>query len=130
MKRKTRNIVGTLIILVVFGFLLSTSIRNSYKYYYTVEEAISKSKELSGKEIKIAGIVKKGSVSLKKGESALSFILAGTNKELKVDYKGQIPDTFKEETPVVIEGKFSSDTEFNARVLLTKCASKYEEKLK
>ena len=44
-----------------------------------------------------------------------------------VDYKGVVPDTFKDGAEVIVEGSVLSDGSFKARVLMTKCPSKYQK---
>jgi len=129
MKKRTRNIIGILVILSVLAFLITSSIINSYKYYHTVDEVALKLSEFTGKDIKLAGSVKKGSVLLRKSESGCDFVIVGEKAEIPVSYRGQVPDTFKDEIPVVVEGRIKEDGSFRAEALLTKCASKYEEKL-
>lgn len=41
-------------------------------------------------------------------------------------YTGILPDTFTDETEVVLEGRFGEDQVFQASTLLTKCGSRYE----
>jgi len=130
MRKRTRNIIGIIIIIGVLAFLISSSVIDSYKYYYTVDEVLKKSDELAGKDIKMAGSVKDKSIIMKKSEAGCSFVLSGDSGEMAVDYKGQVPDTFKNNIPVVVEGRFYPDKGMKAVSLLTKCASKYEEKVK
>ncbi len=48
---------------------------------------------------------------------------------MKVKYNGIVPDTFKEDSEVVVEGAWDSASgEFEASVLLAKCPSKYESR--
>lgn len=129
MNKKKKNIAGIIIIVVVLGLLITTSIMNSYKYYYTVDEALEKYSELSSKDIKLAGSVKDGTVKLKEQGRGCVFVLSGEASEITIDYTGQVPDTFTAKVPVVVEGELLSREDFKAYSLLTKCASKYEEKL-
>jgi cytochrome c-type biogenesis protein CcmE len=129
MKRRTRNIIGAVIIAAVLIALVLTSIFNSYKYYHTVDEVVENYSELKDIDIKIAGDVKEGSVSGKGVEAGAEFILTGKAHEIAVDYSGQVPDTFKEGMPVVVEGRLKNSGLFTAYSLLTKCASRYEAKL-
>jgi cytochrome c-type biogenesis protein CcmE len=45
--------------------------------------------------------------------------------ELKVMYKGAIPNNFESSTSVVVTGKYTNGV-FRASDILTKCPSKYE----
>jgi cytochrome c-type biogenesis protein CcmE len=43
-----------------------------------------------------------------------------------VQYKGIIPDIFKDGVEAVVEGLYTPENVFNANVLLAKCPTKYE----
>ena len=49
-----------------------------------------------------------------------------SGQELKVVYKGAIPNNFESATSVVVTGKYHNGI-FHASDILTKCPSKYEE---
>jgi cytochrome c-type biogenesis protein CcmE len=58
-----------------------------------------------------------------------TFQLTGPSqaaKSLRVNYRGPIPDLFAAGRDVVVEGKRDAAGVFQADVLMTKCASKYE----
>jgi cytochrome c-type biogenesis protein CcmE len=57
---------------------------------------------------------------------AASFTLAGKTNRVPVVYRGTLPDMFKAGGEVVVEGKRDASGVFQADVLMTKCASKYE----
>lgn len=46
---------------------------------------------------------------------------------IRILYKGAVPDTFKAGAEVIIEGSIMPDERFNAKMLMTKCPSKYEK---
>jgi cytochrome c-type biogenesis protein CcmE len=43
-----------------------------------------------------------------------------------VTYRGVVTDLFRDGAPVVVEGIWTPEGGFRARVLLTKCPTKYE----
>jgi cytochrome c-type biogenesis protein CcmE len=46
---------------------------------------------------------------------------------MRASYQGVMPDAFKEDVEVILEGTYSQyDNMFNATILLAKCPSKYE----
>jgi cytochrome c-type biogenesis protein CcmE len=57
-----------------------------------------------------------------------TFGLEASGCRLPVCYRGTIPDLFKAGVDVVVEGKMNATGTFEADVLLTKCASKYDAK--
>ena len=54
------------------------------------------------------------------------FNLAGESTTLPVVYHGGIPDLFKADSEVIVEGRMDATGLFQADVLMTKCASKYQ----
>jgi len=54
------------------------------------------------------------------------FTVTGKTGRIPVAYHGVIPDMFKAGVEVVVEGKMDDTGVFQANVLMTKCASKYE----
>ena len=98
-------------------------------YYYTVSEVQSKGEELAGMGIRISGHVQPGSISPSADGTVVDFEIyeKSTGRSLEITYSGLIPDTFKDNAEVVVEGVYSpSDPAFNASTLLAKCPSKYE----
>jgi cytochrome c-type biogenesis protein CcmE len=57
----------------------------------------------------------------------LQFEITDGNGLLPVSYSGARPDMFRDGAEVVVEGKLSPDGTFEARSMLLKCPSKYEE---
>jgi cytochrome c-type biogenesis protein CcmE len=57
---------------------------------------------------------------------SVRFDLRGDAARLPVEYRGAIPEMFRVDRQVIVEGRMGDDGVFHADVLLTKCASKYE----
>ena len=79
----------------------------------------------SGKELRIRGFVKPGSI-LRYGDEA-RFVITHEQKEMKVRFTGetQLPDTFTDGAPVRADGHLENNL-FVASRVEAKCASKYE----
>ena len=122
-------IVGIVVIGGGLGYFVYQAMQSSWSYYYSVDE-FSQS-ELSMKDVtfRIAGRVKPDSVVRDLEAMTLSFVLAGTNSEVPVIYKGTVPDNFTEDIEVVVEGRLDVDGTFRADLLLTRCESKYKAKV-
>lgn len=121
-----------LIALILIGsglsYLMYSGITETTVYYYTVSEILAKP-ELSDNNIRVSGRVKAGTIE----QSAMraAFVVEDKEKagEFAVVYQGVIPDTFKEHSEVILEGRFTPErSRFEANVLLAKCPSKYEGK--
>ena len=121
-------IAGTLIIGTIC-FLMFSGIDEAMVYYYTVSEVQSSGRDLAGKGIRISGHVQPGSIQRLKEGSGVFFEVyeRATGKAIPVSYSGLIPDTFKDDAEVVVEGIYDPrDPTFRANTLLAKCPSKYE----
>ena len=49
-----------------------------------------------------------------------------SGRQMKVVYKGSIPNNFESSTSIVVTGKYQNGV-FQATDILTKCPSKYQE---
>jgi cytochrome c-type biogenesis protein CcmE len=59
------------------------------------------------------------------------FVMADGDAKIPVHYEGLVPDTFKDNSQVVVEGNLNPErTSFRAHTLLAKCPSKYESQFK
>jgi cytochrome c-type biogenesis protein CcmE len=128
---KKKYIISTLIIFVVVLYLVFTGFKSEGVYYLNVDELVAKNVDLN-KEVRVSGVVEKGTIKRIDAEKKLYFNLIGDNgKYIKVFYEGIIPDAFKEGGGVIVEGTYSrSSNLLTADVLLAKCPSKYEAKVK
>ena len=110
-------------------FLMFSGIDNAMVYYYTLSELESKSGQLAGKGIRISGHVQPGSIDRSEDGTSVDFLVyeKATNKVASVVFEGLIPDTFKDDAEVVVEGVYDpANPTFRATTLLAKCPSKYE----
>lgn len=110
-------------------YLMFSGINDSMVYYYSLSELAAKSPELSGKGIRISGYVTPDSIQKDMRQSKVDFVVfdKASDHTLPVTYQGIIPDTFKDNAEVVVEGIYRpEDRAFRATTLLAKCPSKYE----
>jgi len=122
-------VVAGILIAVAISYLMFSGVNDSMVYYYTVPEMLDKSSELYGDGVRVSGHVFSGTIQHYGEQAKVEFSMfeRGTNQILPVVYQGIIPDTFKDNSEVVVEGAYDSNEElFHATVLLAKCPSKYE----
>jgi len=113
----------------VVGYLLFSGLQETV-YYYTVGEVLAADFQPVKQGIRLTGTVVPGSVNRQPDSLVMDFLLADdqTGATLKIHYQGVVPDSFKEDRHVVVEGTFHPDSrQFDAGNLLVKCPSKYEE---
>lgn len=129
LKTVTKLVIGIIVIGGGIGYFMYQAMQSSWSYYYSVDEFAGGSDAVRNSSLRLAGIVKPGSVSKDMGQMQLAFVLAGTNNELPVKYVGIVPDNFAESIEVVVEGHLDPSGTFNAQMLMTRCESKYKAKV-
>lgn len=131
MKKALKIIVPGVIVAGVIVYLIMTSFKSTGVYYLEVSELMNDLPKYYGKSLRVSGLVETGSVIKKPIEKYLEFNLVdSTGAKIKVVYKGIIPDAFKEDVGVIVEGKVDKNNIFRATTLLAKCPSKYEAEVK
>ena len=86
---------------VLIIFLILKSLEENVVYFKSPTEIKSLS-ELSKKQIRVGGVVKKGSIKL--SSENVNFIITDFKNEIQVSFKGLVPNLFVEEKGVVAEG--------------------------
>jgi cytochrome c-type biogenesis protein CcmE len=111
--------VAITIIVVGMGlslFLIIKASEENLVFFYTPSE-IKDEKSLIGKKIRLGGMVLEGSVEKKPQET--QFIITDYKKEIKVRYKGVLPDLFGEGQGVIVVGIYNGEI-FKATEMLVK----------
>jgi cytochrome c-type biogenesis protein CcmE len=127
-----RFYVGLVGVGLVVSYLVWTGISDSMVYYLTPTELMAKVSDdpaFHSVGVKVSGKVVPGSYRQGEGELVHLFTvhdLEHTDITFSVMYEGILPDTFTDDTEVVVEGRFGEDQVFQASTLLTKCGSRYE----
>ncbi|OGO32418.1 MAG: hypothetical protein A2Z29_02125 [Chloroflexi bacterium RBG_16_56_11] len=123
--RKRRYLVGGIIIILAITYLAYTGFRASAAYYLTVGETVAQASSLNGENLRVNGKIAAGSVVNDISTLTLKFDMTEGEKRLPVVYKGPMPDNFRADTDVVVEGHLDSSGVILADKILTKCPSKY-----
>ena len=133
MKLKTQRLfkVSSLLIIFLIGCsILFYNLRNNLVFFFSPSEILEK-KISSLENIRLGGMVKKGSVKKKEteiGEKKVQetiFTITDFEKEIAVYYIGILPDLFSEGQGVVVEGNLINENKFNARIVLAKHDENY-----
>lgn len=124
-KSKIKFIVGSLIIVVSIVFLIFTGISNTSVYFFTVSELADNMETASNEGVRVNGKVVPGSINKYASNLKVDFKITDSKKDVLIQYEGIIPDMFKEDIDVVVEGRFDKNGYFKATTLLTSCPSKY-----
>jgi cytochrome c-type biogenesis protein CcmE len=116
---------ATAVIILLLGYLAYTGVQDSKSYYVTITELHKMGDSAYSKRLRVAGNVKPGSI--KRTGTHVHFVLVEQDQTLAVDYTGTEapPDTFKDDSQALADGRFDHDGVFHAKQLQAKCASKY-----
>ena len=133
MKLKTQRLlkVSSLLIIFLIGCsILFYNLKNNLVFFFSPTEILEK--EISSKEnVRLGGMVKKGSVKKKEIEieskkvQETVFTVTDFEKEISVYYIGILPDLFSEGQGVVVEGNLINKNRFKAKVVLAKHDENY-----
>ena len=82
----------------------------------------------TGRNVRVAGTIVGESIVWDARDLRLTFDITDPGGVLNVVYHGPRPDMFRDGAEVVVEGKYAASGKLEARQLLLKCPSKYEEK--
>jgi len=128
-KKQVRITAGIVIIVAAIAYFAFAGFEEGKAYYKTIDELAEMGDESQGKRLRVAGIVKEGSIERDGRE--VRFELEHEDLSLAVLYNGSqpIPDTFKDGAEALVEGHRAADGTFEADHIQAKCASKYEAKV-
>ncbi|MEF3254074.1 MAG: cytochrome c maturation protein CcmE [Deferribacterales bacterium] len=120
-------VIGLAIFAIIIVIMLSGFNQNTV-YYIEVHELLKEPQKYNKKGIRISGNVLNGSVKKDEINKHLEFVMTDkTGAKMNIIYNGIIPDSFKEDIQVIVEGRYNEQTNnFTAKTLLVKCPSKYE----
>ena len=128
MKTYAKFAALVVVIIGVLGWLAAGGISETKTYYKTITELQQMGDRAHANRIRVGGDVETGSIQ-RLGKDVL-FTLTHDNIKLKVVYSGSdpLPDTFRDGSQALADGKLGADGVFHASKIQAKCASKYEAK--
>ena len=109
-QHRKKRLINILFISLVSGsgvLMVLYALNTNLDYFYTPSEIISE-KLPSNKRVKVGGMVREGSVT-RNGED-ISFVITDYEESISVQYKGIVPDLFKEGSGVVALGYIENNS--------------------
>ncbi len=128
MSHKATKIGLTCVVLVLaFGGLLYSTLSEGTEYYKHVDEVMANPTAWYGKNLQLHGFVK-GEPAQKRNTLEYRFDVQNNGKVVRAYYTGIVPDTFKDESEVVLKGTLAPNGTFNVvrDGVMAKCPSKYD----
>ena len=101
-------------------FFLMSALKSNIVYFISPSELVNSNN--INQKLRLGGLVEEDSI-ISKGK-LVKFRITDGNKSVLVQYKGILPDLFKEKQGVIVEGEFDSLI-FNASNLLAKHDENY-----
>ena len=117
-------IAAGLILLVIATVLITKSFRSNLVFFFTPTQ-VEKGEAPKTGSFRIGGLVENGSLKRLPDGLHVQFRVTDTAKTMQVEYKGILPDLFKEGKGVVAEGKLGANGLFEADQVLAKHDENY-----
>ncbi len=115
----------SVVLLLSFGGLLWSTLREDAQYYKHVDEVSAAPSEWMGKQLQLHGFAK--SIRRKPDTLERVFQVENNGEVIWAQYTGVVPDTFQEDAEVVLRGTLQSDGfHVDPNGIMAKCPSKYE----
>lgn len=116
------------------GFLLiGSGAGEAFVYSKLVHEVVDNPSQFAGREIRVEGDLRQGSVQFREDPCEWRFVLTKEGREMPVRFpQCVVPDTFRDDygISVTVQGQIDSNGTFHADQVVPRCPSKYEQKLK
>jgi cytochrome c-type biogenesis protein CcmE len=122
MTPRQRRLVLVLAILMgvsVAGALALSAFRQNVTFYF-VPSQVALGKVQPGEEIRLGGLVEKGSVSRAPGSMEVHFTVTDFKHQIPVVYDKVLPDLFREGAGVIVHGQMQPNGTFAADEVLAK----------
>ena len=123
MTPKKRRLFGIISFILPLGFgvfFLLSALNNNIVYFIDPTELISKKK--TDQRLRLGGLVKSNSIEII--GTKIQFQITDGSNSVTVNYDGSLPDLFKENQGVIVQGIYDSNI-FKADTLLAKHDENY-----
>lgn len=123
--KKLGLLVGAVLILAGFGYLVYGGIGNNLVYFLTPSELRAKGNDAVDSPVRLGGMVVPGSVSWNAEAIDLRFRMTDGKGTVEVHARKAPPQMFRDGQGVVVEGKLTRAGTFDASNLMVKHSNEY-----
>ncbi|MGQ0737098.1 MAG: cytochrome c maturation protein CcmE [Acidobacteriota bacterium] len=117
----------SVVLALAFGGLFYSTLGEATEYYKLVDEVMVEPDAWYGKRLQLHGFVVPGSIMRKRNSLEYRFEVQSKGQTVSATYTGVVPDTFKDDSEVVLKGQLSAEGFAVApNGVMAKCPSKYE----
>jgi cytochrome c-type biogenesis protein CcmE len=117
-------VIAGLATLAVAAALILNAFRSNLVFFFSPSQVFAKESP-QGRNFRLGGLVEAGSMKRQADGVTVMFRVTDTAKTIPVQYKGILPDLFKEGKGVVTQGKLGPDGIFEATEVLAKHDENY-----
>ncbi|MBL8334832.1 MAG: cytochrome c maturation protein CcmE [Rubrivivax sp.] len=104
--------------------LVLNAFNSNLVFFHSPSDVVA-GKAPQGRTFRLGGLVESGSVKRQADGVTVRFAVTDTAKVIPVEYRGILPDLFKEGKGVVAQGKLEGDGIFRAQEVLAKHDENY-----
>jgi cytochrome c-type biogenesis protein CcmE len=125
-QRRLTMIGSAGVVLALAAALVLIALRDQIVFFYSPTELAEKALA-PGTRVRIGGLVEEGSV-VREADGGVHFAVTDTAKSIVVDFKGILPDLFREGQGIVAEGVLAGAGRVTADTVLAKHDENYMPK--
>ena len=127
--KSVRIAITAFVLVAAVSGLMYTTLSEGTEYYKHVDEVLADPGQWQGKRLQLHGFVM-GTPTRKRDSLEYRFDVHQNGQVIRAFYTGIVPDTFKEESEVVLKGRLAADGSFHVEKdgVMAKCPSKYTPK--
>ena len=124
--RRIFLVVALLIASSALAFIAYGSLGENMVYYMEPTELVEKGDKVYGKSVRLGGFVKVGTVEWDEDDKDLKFMVSDNKNDVKVHFSGSLPEMFRDNIGVVLEGSFTKTNIFEAERIMVKHSNEYK----
>jgi cytochrome c-type biogenesis protein CcmE len=122
--KRIAAILAGIVALGVATALVLSAFNKNLVFFFTPSQ-VAANEAPQGRTFRIGGLVEKGSVKRQPDGVTVAFVVTDTARSMPVQFKGSLPDLFREGKGVVAQGQLGPDGVFRANEVLAKHDENY-----
>lgn len=112
---RRRLAIAAAVVLGALGFLVARGLGDAAVYFRTADEAVAQKAELGDRRFRLEGVVVPG---VRTAGDAVDFAVEESGVRVDVTHRGDPPELFKADIPVVLEGRWEGDRFASDRIMV------------
>jgi cytochrome c-type biogenesis protein CcmE len=126
MNKRFIGVIGTVLVLSGFGYLIWGGLGGNLVYFVTPTELLARGDAAYDAPIRLAGNVVPGSVHWNARELDLRFQISDGETDIEVWSKGAPPAMFQDTMGVVVEGRYQRSGIFESSSVMVRHSNEYK----